>query len=78
MNNEIILSALESQLVSKKAELESYETSTSEPAFKAMTQEVLESLRNNVSNLIPSITLDNSRIEIMKCSNSNSWSALPA
>ena len=76
MNNEIILSALESQLVSKKAELESYETSTSEPAFKAITQEVLESLRNTVSNLIPSITLDNSRIEIMKSSNPNSWSAL--
>jgi hypothetical protein len=76
MNNEIILSALESQLVNKRAELESYETSTSEPAFKAATQEVLESLRNNVSNLIPSIMLDESRIEIMKCSNSNSWSAL--
>jgi hypothetical protein len=76
MNNEIILSALESQLVNKRAELESYETSTSEPAFKAATQEVLESLRNNVSNLIPSIMLDESRIEIMKCSNPNSWSAL--
>ena len=76
MNNQIILSALESQLVIKKAERDSYETSTSEPAFKAMTQEVLESLRNNVSALIPSIMLDESRIEIMKCSNSNSWSAL--
>ena len=76
MNNQIILSALESQLVIKKAERDSYETSTSEPAFKATTQEVLESLRNNVSALIPSIMLDESRIEIMKCSNSNSWSAL--
>lgn len=76
MNNETILSALESQLAIKKAEHDSYETSTSEPAFKAMTQEVLESLRNNVSPLIPSIMLDESRIEIMKCSNSNSWSAL--
>lgn len=76
MNNQIILSALESQLVTKKAELESYETSTSEPAFKAATQEVLESLRSNVSALIPSIMLDESRIEIMKSSNPNSWSAL--
>jgi hypothetical protein len=76
MNNQIILSALESQLVTKKAELESYETSTSEPAFKAATQEVLESLRSNVSALIPSIMLDESRVEIMKCSNPNSWSAL--
>jgi hypothetical protein len=76
MNNQIILSALESQLVTKKAEFESYETSTSEPARKATTQEVLESLRSNVSALIPSIILDESRVEIMKCSNPNSWSAL--
>jgi hypothetical protein len=76
MNNQIILSALESQVVTKKAELESYETSTSEPALKAATQEVLESLRDNVCALIPSIMLDESRIEIMKCSNPNSWSAL--
>lgn len=76
MNNQIILSALESQLAIKKAEHDSYETSTSEPAFKAATQEVLESLRNNVSTLIPSIMLDESRIEIMKCCNPNSWSAL--
>ena len=76
MNNEIILSALESQLASKKAELESYEANTSEPEFKAMTQEVLETLRVDVSPLIPSIMLDASRIEIMKCSNPNSWSAL--
>ena len=76
MNNQIILSALESQLAIKKAERDSYETSTSEPAFKAMTQEVLESLRNNVSALIPSIMLDENRVEIMKCSNPNSWSAL--
>ena len=65
MNNQIILSALESQLAIKKAERDSYETSTSEPAFKAMTQEVLESLRNNVSALIPSIMLDENRVEIM-------------
>jgi len=76
MNNQIILSALESQLAIKKAERDSYETSTSEPAFKATTQEVLESLRNNVSALIPSIMLDENRVEIMKCSNPNSWSAL--
>ena len=71
MNNQIILSALESQLAIKKAECDSYETSTSEPAFKATTQEVLESLRENVSNLIPSITFTSDRIEIIKCSNSN-------
>jgi hypothetical protein len=76
MNNEIILSALETQLATKKAERDSYETSTSEPAFKAATQEVLEALRENVSTLIPSITLTSDRIEIMKCSNANSWSAL--
>jgi len=76
MNNQIILSALESQLAIKKADRDSYETCTSEPALKAATQEVLESLRDNVCALIPSIMLDESRIEIMKCSNSNSWSAL--
>ena len=76
MNNEIILSALESQLANKRAELESYETSTSEPAFKAMTQEVLEVLRDNVCVLIPGIILDESRIEIMKCASRNTWSAL--
>ena len=76
MNNEIILSALESQLANKRAELESYETSTSEPAFKAMTQEVLEILRDNVCVLIPGIILDESRIEIMKCASRNTWSAL--
>lgn len=76
MNNEIILSALQSQLVTKKLDRESYETLISEPAFKVMTQEVLDVLRNNVSSLIPSIMLDESRIEIMKCSNPNGWSAL--
>ena len=34
MNNQIILSALESQLAIKKAECDSYETSTSEPSIK--------------------------------------------
>jgi hypothetical protein len=74
MNNEIILSALESQLATKKQELELHETSTSEPAFKVLTQEVLESLRENVSTLIPSITLTSDRIEIMK--NSQRWSSV--
>jgi hypothetical protein len=74
MNNEIILSALETQLATKKVERDSYETSTSEPAFKALTQEVLDSLRENVSTLIPSITLTSDRIEIMK--NSQRWSSV--
>jgi hypothetical protein len=74
MNNEIILSALETQLATKKVERDSYETSTSEPAFKALTQEVLESLRENVSTLIPNITLTSDRIEIMK--NSQRWSSV--
>lgn len=74
MNNEIILSALETQLATKKAERDSYETSTSEPAFKETTEKVLESLRENVSALIPSITLTSDRIEIMK--NSQRWSSV--
>jgi hypothetical protein len=74
MNNQIILSALESQLATKKSELDSYETSKSEPAFKTATQEVLESLRENVSNLIPDITLTSDRIEIMR--NSQRWSSV--
>jgi hypothetical protein len=74
MNNQVILSALESQLATKKQELELHETSTSEPAFKALTQEVLDSLRENVSTLIPSITLTSDRIEVMK--NSQRWSSV--
>lgn len=74
MNNEIILSALETQLATKKAERDSYETSTSEPAFKETTEKVLGALRENVSALIPSITLTSDRIEIMK--NSQRWSSV--
>jgi hypothetical protein len=77
MNNQVILSALQSQLATKKEELHSYETTTSEPAFKAISDEVLTSLRENVSTLIPKITLSDSRIEIMKSSQPNSgWSAM--
>jgi len=77
MNNQVILSALQSQLATKKDELHSYETTTSEPAFKAISDEVLTSLRDNVSTLIPKITLSDSRIEIMKSSQPNSgWSAI--
>jgi hypothetical protein len=77
MNNQVILSALQSQLATKKDELHSYETTTSEPAFKAISDEVLTSLRENVSTLIPKITLSDSRIEIMKSSQPNSgWSAM--
>lgn len=77
MNNQIILDALEFQLVSKKEELELHETSVVEPAFTAITQEVLQSLRENVSPLIPNIMLDRNRIEIMKNDKPNSgWSAL--
>lgn len=74
MNNEIILSALETQLATKKAERDSYETLISEPAYKAITQEVLDALYENVSNLIPSITLTSDRIEVMK--NSQRWSSV--
>lgn len=74
MNNEIILSALETQLATKKAERDSYETSTFEPAFKETTEKVLSALRENVSTLIPSITLTSDRIEIMK--NSQRWSSV--
>ena len=77
MNNQVILSALQSQLATKKDELYAYETTTSEPAFKAISDEVLTSLRENVSALIPKITLSDSRIEIMKSSQPNSgWSAM--
>jgi hypothetical protein len=68
MDNQIILTALQSQLAAKKEERDAYETSTSEPAFKALSDEVLASLRENVSPLIPKITLSDSRIEIMKSS----------
>jgi hypothetical protein len=77
MDNQIILTALKSQLATKKEERDAYETSTSEPAFKALSDEVLASLRENVSPLIPKITLSDSRIEIMKCSGPNSsWSSM--
>jgi hypothetical protein len=76
MNNQIILSALESQLATKQADLELHETSIANPAFKETTEEVLQSLRETVSPLIPSIILDKSRIEIMKSGKPNSWSAI--
>ena len=77
MNNQVILSALQSQLATKKDELYAYETSTSEPAFKALSEEVFGSLKESVSSLIPKITLSDSRIEIMKSSQPNSgWSAM--
>ena len=77
MDNQIILTALQTQLATKKEERDAYETSTSEPAFKALSDEVLASLRENVSPLIPKITLSDSRIEIMKCSGPNSsWSSM--
>jgi len=77
MNNQVILSALQSQLATNKDELYAYETSTSEPAFKALSEEVFGSLKENVSSLIPKITLSDSRIEIMKSSQPNSgWSAM--
>lgn len=76
MNNQIILSALESQLATKQADLELHQTSIENPAFKETTKEVLQSLRETVSPLIPSIILDKSRIEIMKSGQPNSWSAI--
>jgi hypothetical protein len=77
MNNQIILDALEFQLANKKEELDLHETTTAQPEFKAMTQEVLESLREHVSNLIPGITLDTNRIEIMRSAGPNfGWSSL--
>ena len=76
MNNQVILSALESQLATKQSEFELHETSIENPAFKATTEEVLQSLRETVSPLIPSIILDKSRIEIMKSGQPNSWSAI--
>jgi len=73
MNNQIILSALESQLASKQSELESHATLISEPASKALTQNVLQSLRENVSTLIPNIKISTSRLEIMRFSEPNSY-----
>jgi hypothetical protein len=77
MNNQVILSALQSQLATKKDELYAYETSTSEPAFKALSEEVFVSLRENVTTLIPKISLSDNRIEIIKSAQPNSgWSAM--
>lgn len=75
MNNQVIITALQSQLATKQAELESHETLISEPALKTLTQNVLTSLRENVSNLIPNIAIDASRIEIMK-SDKDRWSSM--
>jgi len=75
MNNQIILSALECQLVAKQSELESHSTLVSDPALKAHTQNVLQSLRENVSTLIPNISVTSDRIEIMK-SDKDRWSSI--
>jgi len=75
MNNQVILSALQSQLTAKEAELELQKTSIVEPALKAITEEVLQSLRVDVSPLIPNISIDHSRLEIMR-NNGERWSSM--
>jgi len=74
MNNQVILTALQSQLTTKQAELESHETLVANPALKANSQEVLQSLRDNVYSLIPNITIDTNRLEIMRFDSPTSWS----
>lgn len=76
MNKQIILSALQAQLDTKKAEVSKYEETVYDPAKKSMQAEVLAWLRENVSQLISNIDLSADRIEFMKASQpSSSWGA---
>ena len=75
MNNKTILSALHAQVETKTAEYNKIVDEQQTPALRAKYDEVLVWLRENVSSLIPSITLDIDRLEINKTGRSNTWSA---
>jgi hypothetical protein len=75
MNNKTILSALHAQVETKTAEYNKIVDEQQTPQLRAKSDEVLTWLRENVSSLIPSITLDIDRLEINKTGRSNTWSA---
>ncbi len=76
MNNKTILSALHAQVETKTAEYNKIVDEQQTPDLRAKRDEVLAWLRENVSSLIPSITLEVDRLEINKTGRSTySWSA---
>jgi hypothetical protein len=75
MNNKTILSALHAQVETKTAEYNKIVDEQQTPQLRAKRDEVLAWLRENVSSLIPSITLEVDRLEINKTGRSNVWSA---
>jgi hypothetical protein len=75
MNNKTILSALHAQVETKTAQYNKIVDEQQMPELNAKRDEVLAWLRENVSSLIPSITLEVDRLEINKTGRSNSWSA---
>ena len=76
MSNKTILSALNAQLETKSAELNKLVDEQQKPQLQAKKAEVLAWLRENVSSLIPAITIDIDRLEINKSSSPKSgWSA---
>ena len=55
MNNEIVLSALKSQLSTKKEELKNYEQTTYDPEVSRINEQVLQWLKQNVCEHILSV-----------------------
>lgn len=77
MNKTVVIEALEAQLQTKKNEVEQYESTVSGPALKMKQEEILNWLRENVSNLIPNIEVDSHRIRVFKTGSPNdSWGGL--
>lgn len=77
MNKTVVIEALEAQLQTKKTEVEQYESTVSGPALKTKHEEILNWLRENVSNLIPNIEVDTHRMRVFKTGSPNdSWGGL--
>jgi hypothetical protein len=74
-NSNLVLSALKSQLEIKTSEIINFERDVVDPENAAKTQEILNWLTENVSNLITKITADQNSIEIMRFGNSSKWGA---
>jgi hypothetical protein len=75
MSNQTVLSALKSQLEIKTSEIINFERDVVDPENAAKTQEILDWLQQNVSNLITKITAGQDRIEIMKFGDNSKWGA---
>jgi hypothetical protein len=64
MNNQIVLSALKTQLATKKAELENYDKNVYQPEITAIKNQVSQWFKDNVSEHIRPVKASHDSIEI--------------